>query len=118
MKKQLNQVRDFHEKFRAPILDAPSLSSPERTSLRYEFMKEEVEEYKEGVAATDLENVAKELADILYTTYGTILEHGLQDVIEDIFDEVHKSNMSKTYDEYKMLKGKEYQPADIKKFFA
>ncbi len=64
-----------------------------------------------------IENVAKELADILYAVYGTILEHGLQDKIEDIFEEVHRSNMSKDYHEYKMIKGQNYFKADVKKFF-
>lgn len=55
--------------------------------------------------------------DILYVVYGTILEHGLQDKIEAIFEEVHRSNMSKDYDEYKMVKGPSYFKANVKKFF-
>lgn len=80
-------------------------------------MRDEVEEYLSGVKNNDIENVAKELADILYAVYRTIVEHGLQDVMEDIFDEVHKSNMSKDYHELKMIKGKNYFKADLKKFF-
>ena len=78
-------------------------------------MKEEIEEYKNGYQNEDLENIVKELSDILYTVYGSILEHGLQDKIEEIFKEVHKSNMSKEYQEYKMIKGKNYFKADVKK---
>src|SRR3989338_5739198 len=117
MKKQLDLVREFHEKFRALISQKPSLIPIDRSSNRYRLMKDEVEEYLTGVQAADIENIAKELADILYVVYGTILEHGLQDKMEAIFEEVHKSNMSKDYHEYKMVKGSAYFKADIKKFF-
>jgi predicted HAD superfamily Cof-like phosphohydrolase len=80
-------------------------------------MKDEVEEYLAGVQNKDIENIAKELCDILYTVYGTILEHGLQNKIEAIFEEVHKSNMSKDYHEYKMVKGPDYFKAHVRKFF-
>ena len=66
---------------------------------------------------SSLEDFAKELADILYAVYGTIIEHGLQDKMQEIFEEVHNSNMSKDYHEYKMVKGEKYFKADIKKFF-
>jgi predicted HAD superfamily Cof-like phosphohydrolase len=80
------------------------------------LIKDEVEEYQEGVQDGDLENIAKELADILYSTYGTIIEHGLQDKMEAIFEEVHRSNMSKDYNQYKMVKGENYFKADLKRF--
>ena len=79
-------------------------------------MKDEVNEYLAGVQNGDLGNIAKELADILYVVYGTILEHGLQDRMEEIFDEVHRSNMSKDYHQYKMIKGQNYSKADVGKF--
>jgi len=117
MKKQLDLVVAFHKKFEALISDKPSLIPKDRVSLRYRLMKEEVEEYLSGAQDGDLENIAKELADILYTVYGTIIEHGLQDKMEEIFEEVHNSQMSKDYHQYKMVKGKNYFKADIKKFF-
>jgi len=117
MEKQLNLVKKFHEKFKAPILGEPSLIPADRSSTRHRLMREEVEEYLKGVQNGDIENIAKELADILYTVYGTILEHGFQDKIAEIFEEVHNSNMSKDYHEYKMVKGKGYFKADMKKFF-
>lgn len=80
-------------------------------------MEEEVREYLEGAEKGDLENIAKELCDILYGVYGTILEHGLQDKIEDIFWEVHNSHMSKDYSPYKMIKGPGYFKPNVKKFF-
>lgn len=79
-------------------------------------MKDEVEEYLDGVGTGDLTNIAKELADILYAVYGTILEHGLQDKMEAVFEEVHRSNMSKDYHEYKMIKGENYFKADVQQF--
>ncbi len=117
MKKQLNLVKDFHKKFNVPVLDKPSLVPKDRSDLRYHLMKEEVDEYIEGVQKEDIKNLAKELSDILYTVYGTILEHGLQDKMEEIFREVHNSHMSKDYHQYKMVKGKNYFKANIDKFF-
>lgn len=115
MRKELELVKQFHRKFRAPVLEKPSLIPPDRSSLRHTLMKDEVAEYSEGVQKEDLENIAKELADILYAVYGTILEHGLQDKMEEIFEEVHRSNMSKDYHQYKMVKGIRYFKADIKR---
>ena len=115
MPKRINLVKDFHKKFKVPILKKPSLISKDRSDLRYESMREEVEEYLLGVKNNDLENIAKELVDILYGVYGTILEHGLQDKIDEIFEEVHCSHMSKDYHQYKMIKGKKYFKPDLKK---
>jgi len=115
MKKQLDLVKQFHQKFQAPVLKEPALIPEDRSGLRYKLMNDEVVEYLEGVQHKDLENVAKELADILYAVYGTILEHGLQDKMEEIFEEVHRSNMSKDYSQYKMIKCTGYFQADIKK---
>ena len=115
MKTQLDPVKQFHQKFHAPVGGEPSLIPPDRYRLRHKLMSDEVAEYLEGVQKGDLDNVAKELADILYAVYGTILEHGLQDKMEEIFDEVHRSNMSKDYHQYKMVKGAGYFHADVKK---
>lgn len=117
MNKQLLQVLEFHKKFKVGIGEKPRLIDSETSLNRYKFMREEVEEYLEGVGKNDLPNIAKELCDILYTTYGTIIEHGLQDKIEEIFDEVHRSNMSKDYSSGKMKKGERYKEANIEHFF-
>ena len=115
MAKRIKLVELFHKKFKVPIAKKPSLIPRDRFDLRHRLMKEEVEEYLLGAQNDDLENVAKELVDILYAVYGTILEHGLQDKIEKIFKEVHASNMSKDYHQYKMVKGKKYFKANLKK---
>lgn len=117
MPKQLNLVKKFHKKFKVPVLKKPALVPKDRSDLRYKLMKDEVEEYLEGAENRDLENIAKELVDILYAVYGTVLEHGLQDKIEEMFEAVHLSNMSKDYSEYKMIKGKNYFEPDLKKIF-
>lgn len=110
-------VEDFHEKFHVSKADTPRLIDDETALNRYKFMREEVEEYLEGTLSKDLQNIAKELCDILYTTYGTIVAHGLQNKIEEVFMEVHRSNMSKDYHPIKAKKGKNYVPADIEQFF-
>ena len=117
MKIELDLVREFHEKFAVPVLSEPSLIPADRYQLRHKLMSDEVKEYFEGVQKGDLANLALELADVLYATYGTILEHGLQDVMPGVFAEIHRSNMSKDYDQYEMVKGPAYFKADMKKFF-
>ena len=116
MKHELDLVKAFHTKFQAGVSESPCLIPPDRSQLRYRLMKEEVDEYIEEVQGEDIQNIAKELADILYTVYGTIVEHGLQDRIEDVFSEVHRSNMTKDYHEEKMVKGDSYVPPDIQQY--
>lgn len=119
MKTELELVKAFHEKFRVPVLSAPAAIPEDRYALRHALMTEEVEEYLVGMkAGDDIENIAKELADILYATYGTILEHGLADKMPEIFAEVHRSNMSKEERQYKAAKGDDYSPPDLARFFA
>ena len=108
---------EFHKKFQVGVNKKPSLINLERYDLRYKLMKDEVEEYLEGVQKEDVPNIAKELADVLFSVYGTIIEHGLQDKMEEVFAEVCRSNMSKDYHQFKMVKGAEYTEADIDKFF-
>lgn len=117
MNKELELVKIFHEKFHVPVLQKPSLISEDRYVNRYHLMDEEVQEYLARAKNGDLENVAKELVDILYAVYGAVLEHGLQDIFDSVFEEVHNSHMTKEYHEYKMIKGANYVKADIKKFF-
>jgi predicted HAD superfamily Cof-like phosphohydrolase len=117
MKEQIKLVRDFHEKFGIERSDSPCSVDEAIANRRYRFMREEVDEYLEGAKEQDLPNVAKELADILFTVYGTIVAHGLEGKIEAVFAEVAKSNMTKEFHPDKVRKGKEYVEADINKFF-
>ena len=116
MADRIDLVKKFHKKYKVPISKKPLLIPKDRFDLRFKLMKEEVEEYLIGAERGDLENVAKELADILYAVYGTVLEHGFQDIFDKIFFEVHRSHMSKDYSKCKMLKGKNYFEPNIKKF--
>lgn len=113
MNQELKMVMEFHRKFQVPVADTPSLIPEDRSDLRYKIIDEEVGEYKVGVEKKDLENIAKELTDILYATYGTILEHGLQDKLGEIFAEVHRSNMSKEYHPHKVQKGANFSKAEL-----
>jgi predicted HAD superfamily Cof-like phosphohydrolase len=114
MKKELKLVEDFHKKFKAPVASVPTLISKDRSDLRYRLMREEVEEYlSDGVHSGEVDKIAKELADILYAVYGTILEHGLQEKMEKIFDANHCSQMTKDFHKYKMVKGRNFKEAEI-----
>jgi len=95
MKKQLDGVKLFHEAFKIPYKDKPTLIEDHEATLRYELMKEENEEYLDACMKDDLTEVADALGDKLYILCGTILSHGMQHIIEDVFDEISKSNMSK-----------------------
>ncbi len=117
MKKELELVEEFHKKFDYTLNDAPTLIDKDEAVIRHKIMKEEVEEYLDGAKNDDLPNIVKELCDILYTTYGTIVAHGLQDVAEEVFTEVHRSNMSKDSGEIKPKKGSKYSEPNLGKFF-
>jgi predicted HAD superfamily Cof-like phosphohydrolase len=120
MEKQLSQVREFHEKFLHPVSDKPTLAVNEE--LRYNLMKEENDEYLEAAKEGDLVGVADALADKLYILCGTILAHGMQNLIGEVFDEIQRSNMSKLgsdgspvyREDGKIMKGPNYTPPDLK----
>ena len=91
----LNQVAEFHENFRHPILKQPKIPSPERSKLRLSLLEEELKELKEAVQNNDLIEVADALCDIQYVLSGAILEFGLGNKFNGLFNEVQRSNMSK-----------------------
>lgn len=95
MKKQLNQVAEFHEAFGVPNLDNAQIPDLERVVLRVKLIQEELDELKESLEENNLIEVADALTDIQYVLLGTVLEFGLQDKFEALFDEIHRSNMSK-----------------------
>jgi len=122
MEKQLKQLKEFHEVFNLDWGDKPAHLNEKTKKLRIEIMREEMKEATEAMENEPIENIAKELADVLYVVCGTIGEYGLGDKMEQIFDEVHKSNMSKLdskgkpiyREDGKVLKSSDYKPADIK----
>lgn len=96
MTDKIKAVQDFHEAFGLGIRHEPVASLPEeKLLLRFNLMAEENEEYLEAARNGDLVEVADALGDMLYILCGTILEHGMQYKIEEVFNEIQRSNMSK-----------------------
>ena len=126
MKKQLKQLDEFQVAYNSTRNSKPTLISEDDYSLRYKLGKEELDEYLDACKDGDLIEVADALADQLYILLGTMISHGMQDVIEDIFDEVHRSNMSKLgedgkpihREDGKVLKGPNYSPPNVSKYLA
>ena len=95
MKNYLNKVSDFHKAFGVDSAEHPINVAPELIELRASLLEEENEEYKEAALNNDLVEISDALGDQLYIVLGTILTHGMQDIIGEVFDEIHRSNMSK-----------------------
>ena len=122
MQKQINAVKEFHITFKIDFNENPTADLGESThELRYNLMKEENDEYLEAVKNKDLAEIADALGDMMYILCGTIIEHGLQDKIEAVFDEIQRSNMSKLdldgipiyREDGKVLKGPNYSKPDF-----
>ncbi len=108
-------VEAFHSKFGILVQTAPMDVNEETKHLRVRLIQEEFDELKEAMATGNLAAVAKEMADLLYVTYGTAVSYGID--MEPVFQEVHRSNLSKVGG-YKRADGKwvkppTYSPADI-----
>jgi len=96
MQKQINAVKEFHTAFGLGVSEIIKADLGKQINmLRYNLMKEENEEYLEAVQNNDIVEIADALGDMLYILCGTIIEHGLQHKIEEVFDEIQRSNMSK-----------------------
>ena len=96
MKNKIKAVREFHQAFGLGIKEEPIAKlSAQKLQLRFDLMQEENEEYLEAAKNNDLVEVADALGDMLYILCGTIIEHGMQDKIEEVFNEIQRSNMSK-----------------------
>jgi len=124
MRKQLEQVQQFHEAFNMHIQgDHSERVAPSTIKLRKTLIAEEAKEVDEELVNDEYNtsNLAKELADLCYVIFGTVITFGIKDEFEAIFDEVHNSNMSKLgedgkpvyREDGKVLKGKNYFKADI-----
>ena len=96
MKNKIKAVQEFHEAFGLGFEKFPTTNlSEQKLQLRFDLMQEENEEYLEAAKNNDLVEVADALGDMLYILCGTILEHGMQYKIEEVFNEIQRSNMSK-----------------------
>lgn len=91
----LNQVAEFHSTFKHPIVQEAAIPTKERSQLRIDLIAEELKELQEAVNNNDLVEVADALCDLQYVLAGAVLEFGLGNSFKTLFDEVHRSNMSK-----------------------
>ena len=117
-----NKVKTFMETFGQEVKTKPSFSTDKINSLRYELIKEELEELRVAMENNDLLEVTDALTDILYVTYGAGHAFGVD--LDKCFEEVQNSNMSKLdengmpiYNESgKVMKGPKYFKPDLTKF--
>ncbi|MFA7273103.1 MAG: nucleoside triphosphate pyrophosphohydrolase family protein [Crocinitomicaceae bacterium] len=92
----ISAVETFHTAFKIGNSYEPTVDlSTSDIELRHRLMAEENEEYMEAAKNGDLVEVADALGDMLYILCGTILKHGMQHKIEEVFQEIQRSNMSK-----------------------
>jgi predicted HAD superfamily Cof-like phosphohydrolase len=120
MTNMYQDVKEFQTAVGQNIGTEPKFPNIRERKLRMDLMLEEMKEYMESEEKDDLENLAKELADIIYITCGTAASYGIP--LDRVFNEVHKSNMAKLVDgkalrreDGKILKPEGWMPPDIKK---
>lgn len=96
LKETISAVEIFHDAFGIKNNYEPTIDLTEKDiELRYNLMNEENSEYLEAAKNGDIVEVADALGDQLYILCGTILKHGLQHKIVEVFTEIQRSNMSK-----------------------
>ena len=119
----IDAVKEFNKAFKIDYSETQEANLDESTvELRYRLMQQENDEYLEAAKNKDLVEIADALGDKLYILCGTILAHGLQDKIVEVFDEIQRSNMSKLSadgspvirEDGKILKGPGYFKPNIK----
>ena len=127
MQEQIAAVTKFHEVYRIPHHSKPTVSIDESLMhLRHRLMAEENDEYLEAALAGNLVEVADALGDMLYILCGTLITHGMQGKIEEVFREIQRSNMSKLgedgqpiyREDGKVMKGPNYFKPDIASILA
>lgn len=120
----IEHVRTFHDAFGIANATTPMGAIGDRDALlRYKLIREENEEYLEAALRGDLVEVADALGDILYILCGTLLKHGLEHKIDEVFREIQRSNMSKLgadgkpihREDGKVMKGPNYFKPDIQR---
>ena len=115
-------VKKFMETFGQEVKSKPAFPSEKISKLRYDLIKEELDEFQEALNDKSLKEVVDSLTDILYVTYGAGHAFGID--LDKCFDEVQRSNMSKLgadgkpiYNEHgKVMKGPNYFEPNLKKF--
>ena len=117
-------VKKFMQTFGQEIKEKASFPNDKIISLRYDLIKEELNEFKEAIDKKDIKEVADALTDILYVTYGAGHAFGIN--LDKCFEEVQNSNMSKLgkdgkpiYNENgKVMKGPNYFKPNLGKYLA
>ncbi len=117
-----NDVKKFMETFGQEVKKKAEFPSDKIVKLRYDLIKEELDEFEEAIKQKNLKEIADSLTDILYVTYGAGHAFGID--LDKCFDEVQRSNMSKLgkdgkpiYNEHgKVMKGPSYFEPNLKKF--
>lgn len=119
----INDVKSFHEAFKIENEETPIGNIKESDYvLRHNLMQEENDEYLQAAKEGDLVEIADACGDMLYILCGTMLKHGLQSKIEEVFTEIQRSNMSKLdkdgnpiyREDGKVLKSDQYFKPNIK----
>ena len=123
MRFECDMLEEFNEAFEIPHSYSPTVGEEDLGELRIRLLEEEVEEYAEAVRNGDLLEILDALGDIAYILAGSVLNHGLQFVIDDAFKEIHRSNMAKLVNgkvlkraDGKVAKPDDWTPPDLKQF--
>ena len=115
-------VKKFMKTFGQKVITKPQFPDEKTMNLRFDLIKEELNEIERAMKTKDLTEVADALADILYVTYGAGCAYGID--LDECFKEVQRANMSKLdengkpiYNEKgKVMKGPNYTPPNLKQF--
>ena len=121
-KSNFDMVEDFMNAFGQDVEKTTGWTNV--AELRYELIREELEEMREALDSKDMVGIADALSDLLYVVYGAGHSFGIN--LDACFNEVHRSNMSKLgadgkpiyREDGKVLKGPDYSEPDLKKFLS
>lgn len=133
MRKQLEKLEEFQKAFDSTYSESPTLLQEEDYKLRFKLLEEENKEYLEACKNKDQVEILDAITDQLYIVLGTAVSHGMHEVLEKAFNEVHRSNMSKLNEQGKpiingvnghdktkpfgkILKSKNFKEPDLKRF--
>ncbi len=126
MKKLLQLVKQFHKASGFDFNGQPTVEiDPKTIEFYHKLLAEESDEYLEAAKKKDLVKIADSLGDMLYVLFGIMVVHGMEDKIDDIFAEIHRSNMTKVSskggvdvdDNGKIIKKSHYQKPNLAQFF-
>ncbi len=124
-KNKLDQVQEFHDTYGLPVENEQTCGSEKTKQLRINLLQEELDELKEALSNDDMVKTLDALIDLQYVLDGAFLSFGLQEVKQEAFDEVHRSNMSKLGEDGnpirresdgKVMKGPNYFKPDLAQF--